>query len=173
MGPQKLWSTRQQPQHQRMMQSQRPAFSCDERRTSKSGRQQGQTQISEYALASTLGKNVAAHGDIFIDLVTFASVFTVTLKLASSSLPRGIQTAAWILVAGWVALHALILIFHATNRQSLGQDQQAAADLMAEIRLVYKHPDDDRCPLWMMLAFGLGVYGYYGHFLGFGLIQRF
>jgi hypothetical protein len=73
-----------------------PAASIPRRRTTQleEGSQLRQQALEE-ALLAALGKNVAAHGDDFIDFVTCVSVLTVVLKLASSSLPRGIQAVAW------------------------------------------------------------------------------
>ncbi|KAK0645390.1 hypothetical protein B0T16DRAFT_457429 [Cercophora newfieldiana] len=106
-------------------------------------------QSSGGTLQSALGKNVAAHGDVFIDLVTFASVLTVILKFASSSLPRGIQVAAC-----------------DDDDQSQTQEvEPSAAGLVKEIRFI-RNKLDGMFPLLMMAVLGLAAYGYYGYFLG-------
>ncbi|KAK0641915.1 hypothetical protein B0T16DRAFT_394117 [Cercophora newfieldiana] len=120
-------------------------------------------QGSDEALTAALGHNVAAHGDILIDLATFTSVLTVILKLASTSLTRSIQAAAWFLVTGWAALHALLLIFHTTRIRSPHR-QESAADILTELRLI-RNDLDGPYPRWMIMCLGLCGYGYYGFFL--------
>jgi len=85
-------------------------------------------------IISTVDPDVLAHGQVLVDVVTFFSVFAIMVKLAFSTLPGMIQFTAWLLVVGWMGLHAVLLIFHSGGDDGINSLESAA--LIRELRMI-------------------------------------
>lgn len=85
-------------------------------------------------IISTAGPDVLAHSEILVDVVTFLSVLAAMAKLAFSTLPLQVRFTAWPLVAGWMALHAVLLIFHSGGEDGINSLEPGA--LIREVRMI-------------------------------------
>jgi hypothetical protein len=88
----------------------------------------------EETIISTVGPDVLAHGQVLVDVVTFISVLAIMAKLAFSTLPTAIRFTAWPLVAGWMGLHAVLLIFHSGGEDGINALESTA--LIRELRMI-------------------------------------
>jgi hypothetical protein len=65
---------------------------------------------TEFDVRNALGREVLAHFELIISLVTFISVVVVIVKLASAIIPLYIRVAVWSMVGGWTSVQILLAI---------------------------------------------------------------
>ncbi|KAI0187789.1 hypothetical protein F4808DRAFT_466319 [Astrocystis sublimbata] len=57
-----------------------------------------------------IGRNFVPHAEHVIDLVGTIAVIIVIIKLAAVTIPSHIRVPAWFMVAGWIAIQALVFM---------------------------------------------------------------
>ena len=65
---------------------------------------------TEFDVRNALGREVLAHFELIISLVTFISVVVVIVKLAFAIIPLYIRVAVWSMVGGWTSVQILLAI---------------------------------------------------------------
>lgn len=85
-------------------------------------------------ILATVDPDVLPHGHGLVDVVTFLSILDILAKLAFSILSWPIRLTAWPLVVGWMALHAILIIFHSGGED--GINTLESAPLIRELRMI-------------------------------------
>lgn len=85
-------------------------------------------------ILATVDPDVLPHGHVLVDVVTFLSILAILAKLAFSTLSWPIRLTAWPLVVGWMALHAVLIIFHSGGED--GINTLESAPLIRELRMI-------------------------------------